>query len=43
MLIDDDGLRSYMTMNGRKRILDHYDLRANVEKLAAIFAAHVQP
>jgi glycosyltransferase involved in cell wall biosynthesis len=43
MLIDDNGLRAYMTMNGRKRILDQYDLRANVEMLAAIFAEHVKP
>jgi glycosyltransferase involved in cell wall biosynthesis len=42
MLIDDDGLRSYMAMNGRKRILAQYDLRTNVENLAAIFAEHVK-
>jgi colanic acid/amylovoran biosynthesis glycosyltransferase len=42
-LIDDDGLRSYLVMNGRKRILDEYDLGANVEKLAAIFAQNIKP
>jgi glycosyltransferase involved in cell wall biosynthesis len=42
MLIDDDGLRACMAMNGRKRILEQYDLRANVEKLAAIFAEHIK-
>jgi glycosyltransferase involved in cell wall biosynthesis len=42
-LIDDDGLRSSMAINGRKRILEQYDLRANVEQLAAIFATQVKP
>lgn len=42
-LIENDGLRSYMTQNGRKRVLDQFDLRTNVEKLAAIFAEHINP
>jgi glycosyltransferase involved in cell wall biosynthesis len=42
-LIDDDSLREYMIMNGRRRILEEYDLRANVEKLAAIFTENVKP
>jgi glycosyltransferase involved in cell wall biosynthesis len=42
-LIDDESLRTYMVMNGRKRILNEYDLRTNVEKLAAIFAEHIKP
>jgi glycosyltransferase involved in cell wall biosynthesis len=42
-LIHDDTLRSSMAVNGRKRILEQYDLRANVESLAAIFAAQISP
>jgi glycosyltransferase involved in cell wall biosynthesis len=42
-LIDDDALRSSIAINGRKRILAQYDLRTNVEKLAAIFAEHIKP
>jgi hypothetical protein len=30
-------------MNGRKRILELYDLRTNVENLAAIFSEHIKP
>jgi len=42
-LNDDESLRDYMIMNGRKRILEEYDLQTNVEKLANIFAEHVKP
>jgi glycosyltransferase involved in cell wall biosynthesis len=42
-LMDDDGLRSHMAINGRKRILTQYDLRTNVEALASIFAEHIKP
>ena len=42
-LIDDDALRSSIAINGRKRILAQYDLRTNVEALAAIFAEHIKP
>jgi colanic acid/amylovoran biosynthesis glycosyltransferase len=42
-LIDDEGLRSYIAMNARQRILEQYDLRTNVEKLAAIFAEQIKP
>jgi glycosyltransferase involved in cell wall biosynthesis len=41
-LIDDDALRSSMALDGRKRILEQYDLRANVEQLAAIFAGQTK-
>jgi glycosyltransferase involved in cell wall biosynthesis len=42
-LIDDDGLRSQFAANGRKRILEQYTLRANVETLAALFARQIRP
>jgi len=42
-LVDNDGLRSYLAMNGRKRILEEYDLGNNVERLAAIFAENIKP
>jgi len=42
-LIDDDALHSSIATNGRKRILARYDLRTNVEALAAIFAEHIKP
>jgi glycosyltransferase involved in cell wall biosynthesis len=41
-LMDYDGLRSSMAMNGRKRILAQYDLRTNVEALASIFVEHIK-
>jgi colanic acid/amylovoran biosynthesis glycosyltransferase len=37
-LIDDEVLRERIAKAGRRRILEHYDLRRNVEKLATIFA-----
>ena len=37
-LMDDGALRERLGRSGRERILEHYDLRRNVEKLAAIFA-----
>jgi glycosyltransferase involved in cell wall biosynthesis len=40
-LIEDDSLRAYFAMNGRKRILHEYDLRTNVENLATIFTEHI--
>jgi glycosyltransferase involved in cell wall biosynthesis len=42
-IIDDDSLRTSIAMNGRKRILEEYDLHANVETLAAIFAENIKP
>jgi glycosyltransferase involved in cell wall biosynthesis len=42
-LIHDDTLRSSMAVNGRKRVLEQYDLRANVERLASIFTEQINP
>lgn len=41
-LMDDADLRERLGKNGRVRILEHYDLRHNVEKLAAIFVERVK-
>ena len=40
-LMDDDELRERLAVRGRKRVLEHYDLRHNVEKLADVFAERV--
>jgi glycosyltransferase involved in cell wall biosynthesis len=42
-LMDDEPLRLRLARSGRVRILEHYDLHRNVEKLAAIFAERVRP
>ena len=42
-LIDNDALRSSIAISGRKRILAQYDLRTNVEALAAIFVERTDP
>jgi colanic acid/amylovoran biosynthesis glycosyltransferase len=41
-LMDDEPLRLRLARSGRERILEHYDLRRNVERLAAIFAERVK-
>ena len=41
-LMDDGELRRRMGKSGRARVVEHYDLRRNVERLAAIFAERVQ-
>jgi colanic acid/amylovoran biosynthesis glycosyltransferase len=41
-LIDNEELRNRLAKNGRARILEHYDLTRNVEKLAQIFAERIQ-
>jgi glycosyltransferase involved in cell wall biosynthesis len=41
-LMDDGALRVRMGCSGRARIVEHYDLRRNVDKLAAIFAERVR-
>jgi glycosyltransferase involved in cell wall biosynthesis len=41
-LMDDADLRERLGKSGRMRILEHYNLRHNVEKLAAIFAERVK-
>jgi colanic acid/amylovoran biosynthesis glycosyltransferase len=40
-LMDDEALRNRISKSGRQRILEHYDLRRNVEQLAAIFHERV--
>jgi glycosyltransferase involved in cell wall biosynthesis len=40
-LMDDAELRQRMAKSGRARVLEHYDLRRNVERLAAIFVERV--
>jgi glycosyltransferase involved in cell wall biosynthesis len=42
-LLDDGRLRKKIGRNGRKRVVEHYNLRKNVERLAAIFSERVQP
>ncbi len=41
-LMDDPALRERLGKSGRERVLEHYDLRRNVEKLAAIFVERVK-
>ena len=41
-LMDDAELRQRLGKSGRARVREHYDLRRNVERLAAIFAERVQ-
>ncbi|HZD49241.1 MAG TPA: glycosyltransferase family 4 protein [Silvibacterium sp.] len=42
-LMDDPALRERLGRSGRQRVLEHYNLQSNVEKLAAIFAERVRP
>jgi glycosyltransferase involved in cell wall biosynthesis len=42
-LMDNAPLRERIGKSGRMRVLERYDLRRNVEKLAGIFAERVQP
>jgi glycosyltransferase involved in cell wall biosynthesis len=42
-LMDDAPLRERIGKSGRTRILERYDLRRNVERLAEIFAERVKP
>jgi glycosyltransferase involved in cell wall biosynthesis len=42
-LMDDAGLRELMGKSGRARIVELYDLRRNVERLALIFAERARP
>jgi len=41
-LIDDVELRQWIGRSGRARVAELYDLRRNVENLAAIFAERVK-
>lgn len=41
-LMDDAELRQRIGRSGRARVVEHYDLRRNVERLAAIFAERVK-
>lgn len=41
-LIDDGDLRERLSTSARARVLERYDLRRNVEELAAIFAERVK-
>ncbi len=41
-LMDDAELRQRIGKSGRARVVENYDLRRNVERLAAIFAERVQ-
>jgi len=40
-LMDDPELRMQIGRNGRARVLEHYDLRRSVEKLASIFIERI--
>jgi len=42
-LMDDEPLRLRLAQTGRKRVLENYNLRRNVERLGAIFAERVKP
>ena len=42
-LMDNRALCERLGRGGRQRVLDHYNLQRNVEKLAAIFAERVRP
>ena len=42
-LMDDTALRERISKSGRQRVLEHYNLRRSVEKLAAIFSERVKP
>jgi glycosyltransferase involved in cell wall biosynthesis len=41
-LMDNAELREQIGKSGRARVVEHYDLRRSVERLAAIFAERVQ-
>jgi len=41
-LMDDEPLRLRLAQTGRKRVLENYNLRRNVERLGAIFAERVK-
>jgi glycosyltransferase involved in cell wall biosynthesis len=40
--MDNAELREQIGKSGRARVVEHYDLRRSVERLAAIFAERVQ-
>jgi len=40
-LIDDPELRERLAANGRRRVVEHYDLDRSVARLARIFAGHI--
>jgi colanic acid/amylovoran biosynthesis glycosyltransferase len=42
-LMDDEELRNRLAKSGRTRILEHYQLAPNVEKLASIFVERIKP
>jgi glycosyltransferase involved in cell wall biosynthesis len=41
-LMDDQALRDRLSKSGRQRICQYYDLRRNVEQLAAIFSERLK-
>jgi glycosyltransferase involved in cell wall biosynthesis len=41
-LIDDAKLRKKIGKSGRKRVVEQYNLRTNVQRLATIFSEHVK-
>ena len=41
-LMDDPGLRERLGKSGRARVVEHYDLRRSVERLAGIFTERVK-
>jgi colanic acid/amylovoran biosynthesis glycosyltransferase len=41
-MMDDPGLRERLSKSGRARVVEHYNLRRNMEKLAAIFVERVR-
>jgi hypothetical protein len=40
--MDDEELRNRIAKSGRTRILEHYQLACNVEKLGEIFVEHIR-
>jgi glycosyltransferase involved in cell wall biosynthesis len=41
-MMDDRELRERMRKSGRARVVEHYNLRRNMEKLAAIFYERIK-
>lgn len=41
-LMEDENLRTRLGENGRTRVLEHYDIAANIQKLAEVFANFVK-
>jgi glycosyltransferase involved in cell wall biosynthesis len=41
-LMDDEALRERIAKSGRMRVMEQYDLRRSVEKLASIFTERVK-